>query len=151
MWIYCEYIMWKSQIEGVDKRLVNPYLEKSNKHDLVSNYYKFVDCKNIEEYRKIYDLFSNTAIYDRSWILYSWKNEIIDFFESRFSILNIEHYIENIRFFDNWDIFVTWSFNWYKNSEKVSWNFTDIFEINNWKIMYRKTNLLADEWNSKII
>jgi hypothetical protein len=46
--------------------LINPYSEKSEKYNLILTYYKLVDSKNIEEYRDLYELYSDIAIYDRS-------------------------------------------------------------------------------------
>ena len=131
--------------------LENPYLDKAWKYDIVLNYYKLVDSKNIEEYRELYELYSEISIYNRSWIRYFWKKKIINFFEKRFNILNIRHNILNIEFFENWNIFVEWTFNWKKEWNIIFGSFIDRFKINNNKIIFRKTDLIVDSENSWII
>jgi hypothetical protein len=131
--------------------LLNPYIKKSENYDIILKYYKLVDSTNIEDYRDLYNLYSNISIYNRCWVSYFWKNKIITFFETRFNTLNIKHSILEINFFDNWEIFVRWSFIWKKQNTDISGNFIDIFNINNWKIVYRKTDLLFTNKESDII
>jgi hypothetical protein len=65
--------------------------------------------------------------------------------------LNIKHNIKKIVFFDNLDIFVEGSFDWQKNLKNIYWNFIDVFKVNNWEVIYRKTDLIVNEKNSWII
>jgi len=131
--------------------LENPYIDKAEKFDIVSNYYKLVDSEDIKEYRELYELYSEISIYNRSWIKYFWKKNIISFFETRFNTLAIKHNISNIQFFENWNIFVEWTFNWKKLWDLIFGNFIDRFKINNNKIIFRKTDLIVDSKKSGMI
>jgi len=122
--------------------------EKIKKYDALKNYYRLVDSKEINEYGKLYDLFSDESIYDRAWDIYTWKQEIIDFFESRFPILDITHCIQSIEIKENKWI-VEWSYSWYRVDKEtgniaIAWAFIDLYDFwQDGKIIKRVTKLIV--------
>jgi len=126
-------------------------IENKEKSNIILTYYKLVDNNKIDKYIELLELYSDDIVYDRAWVVYNWRKELRKFFENRFNILDIKHNILNIEFFENWDIFVEWTFDWEKEWKDIFWNFIDRFRINNNKIIFRKTYLIVDKENSWII